>query len=375
MNSQFEAFLNREPTKYWAMGSSLNAAARKEKIDKLLETHDYIYSEKVDGNLIRAVCGPGACILQTRGISKKTGTYGEVQDKVFFSEAMSKAFSDTTVLLGELYMDGGVDKDVGAIARCEAAKAIKRQQDNEEKVLHYYIFDVLCYEGEDLTKMPVSERILYLPKAAAQINNDLVSYAKYYEAKPDTFWDRVGTILERGGEGVVMYKKSMLPCEGRTPAWTTIKVKQTIENGIDCFIYGVEPAEERYTGKDVENWCYWGNIKTGEKMYGAFYNDYLCGSPIIPISKGFYFGWPGAIKCAVYDGTEEPRIICKCAGLTEEMKTQLRDNYDDWHMRPIKITGMMVSEDCSVRHPKLISVRDEDISLEDCSLEKMLGGK
>lgn len=375
MSFSFEDYLNREPTKYWAMGSSLGAAARRQKIDGLLATHDYIFSEKVDGNLIRAVCGPEACVLQTRGISKKTGTYGEVQDKVFFSKAMANAFSDVTVLLGELYMDGGVDKDVGAIARCDAAKAIKRQQNDESKVLHYYIFDVLCYEGKDLTSTPIEERIQYLPLAAKKIDSDLVTYAKYYAANPDTFWTKVDNILSRGGEGVVMYKKSMLPCEGRTPAWTTVKVKQTIEDGIDCFVLGVEPAEERYTGKDVENWCYWMNTKTGEKMYGAFYNDFFCGSPLMPVSKGYYFGWPGAIKCAVWDENHEPRIICKCAGLTEDMKTELRDNYDDWYMRPIKITGMMVSDDCSVRHPKLVTVREGDISIEDCTLEKMLGNK
>lgn len=375
MNCSFEDFLNREPTKYWAMGANLNAAAQKQKIDNLLATGEYIFSEKIDGNLIRAVCGPNACVLQTRGVSKKTGTYGEVQDKVFFSDAMANAFADVTVLLGELYMDGGVDKDVGAIARCDAAKAIKRQQSDPDKVLRYYIFDVLCYEGEDLTKVPVSERIKYLPKAAEKINSDLVGYAKYYTAKTETFWKHVNAILDRGGEGVVMYKNTMLPCEGRTPAWTTIKVKQTIEDGIDCFVYGTEPAEERYTGKDVENWCYWMNAKTGERIYGAFYNEFFCGSPLIPISKGYYFEWPGAIKCAVWDENHEPRVICKCAGLTENMKTELRDNYDDWHMRPIKITGMMVSDDCSVRHPKLINVRDGDISLEDCTLAKMLGGK
>jgi hypothetical protein len=97
---------------------------------------------------------------------------------------------------------------------------------------------------------------------------------------------------------------------------------------------------------------------------------------IIPISKGYYHNWPGAIKCAVYDENHEPVILCKCSGLTEEMKASLRDNYDEWHMCPVKIDGMMVSRDrngeISVRHPKLISIRDSDISIEDCLLSKVV---
>ena len=40
---------------------------------------------------------------------------------------------------------------------------------------------------------------------------------------------------------------------------------------------------------------------------------------------------------------------------------------------PIKITGMMLSEDNSVRHPKLVSIRDNDISVDDCTLSKIKG--
>lgn len=375
---QFEEFLNREPTKYWAMSSSLSKESRKKKIDELVSSGNYIFSEKIDGNLIRAVCGPGRCVLQTRGISKKTGTYGEAQDKVFFSESLANTFTDTTVLLGELYMDGGVDKDVGSIVRCEAAKAISRQQKDSSKVLKYYIFDVLCYEGKDLTTTPIIERIKLLPEIVKRIESEYIGYAKYYAATPETFWDEVENILERGGEGVVMYKNSMLPCEGRTPAWTTVKVKQTIQNDIDCFVYGTEPAEKFYTGKELPSWMYWIDDRTGEKLFGPLYARYVNGDVILPISKGYYHNWPGAIVCAVYDKSGKPYVLCKCAGLTEEMKDDLRDNYDEWYMRPIKITGMMVSQDgaaVSIRHPKLVSVRDDDIDLKDCSLEKIIGEK
>ena len=56
-----------------------------------------------------------------------------------------------------------------------------------------------------------------------------------------------------------------------------------------------------------------------------------------------------------------------------EFKEELKNNYDKYHMMPIKITGMMVSDDNSIRHPKLISIRDTDIDVKDCTLAKIKG--
>mgnify|MGYP003293702241 FL=1 len=129
-----------------------------------------------------------------------------------------------------------------------------------------------------------------------------------------------------------------------------------------------------YTGKEIETWKFWENLKTGEKICGEYFSEYRLGNTNLePISKGHYYGWPGAIYCAVWDENNAPLILCKCAGLTEEFKEELKNNYDKYHMMPIKITGMMVSDDNSIRHPKLISIRDTDIDVKDCTLAKIKG--
>ena len=369
-----EDLFELEPMRYWALPSGLSDVERQEKINMAIMNGDYIYSLKTDGNLIRAVITPERFALQTRGRGRNTGVFGEIQNKVFWADAIANAFEDTTVLIGEAYIDGKVDKDVGAVLRCLDDKAIARQKGNN--VVKFRIFDCLYYNGVSLLATPLIERIKYLPLAAEAIGHELVSYVKYYKANPETFWDKLATIFENGGEGVVLYKQNMTPCENRTSAWQTIKVKQVLKEHIDCFIYGVEPAEKNYTGKELPTWQYWMNEKTGEKFLGSYYLDYCDGGMLIPISKGYYYDWPGAIKCAVYDENHNPIVLCKCSGLTEEMKAALRDNYDEWHMCPIKIDGMMVSRDrngeISVRHPKLISIRDNDISVEDCLLSKVV---
>lgn len=364
-----------EPMKYQSLSSMMPKEERQNRINMLINTNNYIYSLKTDGNYGRMIWEDGEVVLQSRGISKKTGEYGCLEGKVLFSESFQDAFYDTTMLIGEIYLDGGVDKDVGSILRCLDDKAIARQKG--DRVLKYRIFDCFYYNGTSLLNAPIMERIKYIKMAAEAINNPLVSYVKYYEAKPETFWDKLNAILENGGEGVVLYRKDMTPCEGRTPAGQTLKVKQELGCDVDAFIIGTEPATREYTGKELENWQYWLDGKTDEFLYGTHYTESLIGSNIIPVTKSYYKGWPGAIKCGVFDKNGNEVMLCKCANLTDELAQNLTDNYEEYHHKPCKIQGMMISRDktgaISIRHPKLLEIRD-DIDIKDCTLEKVIGG-
>lgn len=363
-----------EPMKYWSMGAALTREQKNEKLNFLLASNGFIMSEKLDGDLCRIIWDEGAVLAQSRTVSKKTGEYGDLTDKLLFIDDIKNAFSDTTVLLGEVYVPSGTAKETGVILRCLPEKAIARQKDVP---IHYYIFDVLMFEGTDLTDAPITERIKYLKQATIQINSPLVSYARYYEANLETFYDKLNSIFSKGGEGVVLYKKTMKPCQGRTSAWETVKVKQELEMEADCFIIGTEPSKSDYTGKELPTWQYWENTKTMEKLNGSYYLDYYGGATLRPITKSYYNGWPGSIKCGVY--TREGHIIelCKCSNLTEEFMIELRDNYSAYHHYPVKVDGMALSYNKndiypSIRHPRFMGLRD-DIDEKDCSLDKILG--
>ena len=49
--------------------------------------------------------------------------------------------------------------------------------------------------------------------------------------------------------------------------------------------------------------------------------------------------------------------------MTDEFCSELRDNYDEYHLHPIRVQGMLVSEDrfgnTSIRHPKFMGLRDD----------------
>ena len=364
--------------KYWAPTSSMNAETKRQHLEQMAASGNYLWSEKFDGNFTRAVITSERSALQTRGISKVTGTYSELQEKVFFWDSVIKAFQNgDTVILGELYLPGGIDKDVGGIARCLVPKALARQKD---KKLEWRIFDILVLDGNNMINTPIEERVRYIPEVVSRINNPLVRGVEYHEMT-ESFFDEINDIFSRGGEGAVCYKKgTVYTPDKRSSAWSTCKVKQEISADIDCFITGVEPAVRDYTGKDIQTWNFWEDERSGEKLVGQLYGDYRTGRAIRPISKGYYYGWPGAIYTSVYDNNGNVIPLCKVAGLTEDFKTELRDNFPEWNMCPLTIGGMMVSTaqaesdgtGISIRHPYIKSIRKNDIDSKDCTLAKIL---
>lgn len=364
--------------KYWAPTSAVNKETRRMKLEQAINSGNYIWSEKYDGNFLRGVITPERNALQTRGTSVKTNTFGEVQDKVLFWKDVVSAFTKgDTVILGEGYIPGGIDATVGSILRCLPDKAIARQKD---QAVEWHIFDVLALDGINFLDKPIEERIKYIPEVVARINNPLVKEVQFHDMD-ESFFDDIAEVFSRGGEGAVCYKKGVLYTPGkRSSAWTTIKVKQEITSDIDCLLLSQVPCERTYQGKEISSWQYWQNTRTGEKVTGEYFSAYQLGEPYEPISKNFYLGYCGAIMVGVYNKDNQIIELCKVSGLTDEFKEQLRDNFEEWYLCPLTISGMMISTahataegvGISIRHPILKSIRKGDIDPSDCTLSKIL---
>lgn len=371
-------YFTSEPMKYWACSSTMSPEAKRLKLEQMSESGNYLFGIKTDGNWSRAVITPERSALQTRGISTVTKTYGEIQDKVtFWNDVLKPNWSGTTVILGEVYLPGLIDKDVGSILRCLPAKALMRQKDTP---LRWRIFDVLALNGTDLMNVPFEDRIVYIPEVVSLINSPLVEGVKYYEMD-STFFDKMGEIFASGGEGAVCYRKNSLyePGKRGPHAWDTVKVKQEISSEIDAFITGIVPGEKLYSGKDLSTWQLWENHRTGEKVVGSYFGEYQNGGAYIPVTKNYFNNWPAAIQVSVYDKDKNEVPLCKVSGLTEDFKTSLRDETDRWIGCPVTIGGMMVSSakadsegnGISIRHPLLKKIREGDLLKEDCTLAKI----
>jgi hypothetical protein len=370
-------YFTSEPMKYFAPPASMNPDVRRQKLEQMIDSGEYIFGLKTDGNWSRAVITPERQALQTRGISTVTKTYGEIQDKVLFWEDILRVFNNTTVILGEVYLPGAIDKDVGSVLRCLPAKALSRQKENP---LRWRIFDILALDGMDMMSAPFIERINYIPEVVRRINSPLVEGVTYYEMD-EKFFDKMGEIFAAGGEGAVCYRKTSTyePGKRGPHAWDTVKVKQEISSEIDAFITGIVPGEKLYNGKDIGTWQLWENHRTGEKVEGSYFGEYQLGGAYIPVTKNYFNNWPAAIQVSVLDRNGNEIPLCKVSGLTEEFKTELRDNPNRWIGCPVTIGGMMVSSakadsegnGISIRHPLLKRIREGDITKEDCTLAKI----
>ena len=371
-------YFTSEPMKYFAPPASMSADVRRAKLEQMIDSGNYLFGLKTDGNWSRAVITSDRNALQTRGISTVTKTYGEIQDKVMFWDDVCNAFTyGTTVILGEEYLPGAIDKDVGSVLRCLTPKALARQKDNP---LRWRVFDVLALDGDDYMDQPFEYRIEHIPEVVGRINSPLVEGVEYYEMD-ETFFDRMGEIFAAGGEGAVCYRKDSRyePGKRGPHAWDTVKVKQEISSEIDAFISGVVPGEKLYSGKDLGTWQLWENHRTGEKLVGSYFGEYQQGGAYIPVTKNYFNNWPAAIQVSVLDrnGNEVP--LCKVSGLTEDFKTSLRDDPNRWIGCPVTIGGMMVSSakadsegnGISIRHPLLKRIRENDLTKEDCTLAKI----
>lgn len=367
-------YFESEPMKYFAPAASMDKDARRLKLETMAASREYLYGLKTDGNWSRAIITPERNALQTRGISKKTGTYGEIQNKVFFWKNIINAFKDTTVILGEVYLPGKIDRDIGSILRCLDDKALARQK--EEK-LRWRIFDVLALDGKDMMNEHFEKRIALIPEVVKRINSSLVEGVSYYEMD-ETFFEKMEDIFAAGGEGAVCYKKTSIYIPGkRGPhAWDTCKVKQEISSDIDCLITNIVPCERSYHGDNISNWELWENTRTGELVSGLYFGEYQTGGTYIPVSKNYWNHWPGAMEVSVYNNEGQLVPLCNVAGLTDDFKEELSKHFQDWYLCPVTIGGMMLSNtgnnSWSVRHPYLKSIRKGDIDPKDCTLSKIL---
>lgn len=357
-------FFELESERYWSFPKSYKKDPKAET-KQMIFSGDYIGSRKIDGAYYRFVKDmEGNMTLQGRNRSVK----GNFLNKIGHVPHLQKFFDllpNGTCLLGEIYFpDKEGSHNVTTIMGCLEDKAIRRQK--EAGKLHYYIFDVWAFNGKSLLNTPIEERIQYLTEIRNYVKISEIHLAKYFEGKK--LWENLQTILEKGGEGVVITKKGTHPEPGKRRANKTLKIKKEISQTIDCFFTGKTAAPTRlYSGKEIETWKYWENVRTLEKLEGEHWKDYYEGAPIEPVTKPYFYGWAGSLEIGVLKkGKIFP--IGWLSGVSDEIKANI-DKYKDL---PIEVTAMEFTEDRALRHGRLVDFRP-DLKLIDCNYEKIWG--
>lgn len=357
-------FAEMEAMKYYAPPASWDKEKRKTIVKNNIFSEEWLAAEKKDGFFAKFVKDEDNNILfysRTRNVN------GEYVNKIEWVPQFNSFFEIVpkgTCFLGELYFPKQPGShNVTTIMGCLKDKALLRQEKGEK--LHYYIFDVLAWNGQSFLKKTANERFNFLNTIQYSFNiPEYIEFAKYLKGKE--LWDNLQLILASGGEGIVIIKQDSLYEPGKRPSKTTLKVKKELQETIDCFFTGRIAAPTRlYSGTTLPSWPYWENVKTGEKIEGNFYRNYLEGEPIEPVTKPYFMNMAGSLEIGVLrDGKVYP--LGWLSGLTDEMKT----NYKNYKGKCLEVAAMQFTDDKALRHAKMVQLRP-DLTIQDCTWDKL----
>lgn len=359
--------------KYWSFPSGYKKDSKAET-QNMIFSGDYVGARKMDGAFYKFIKDENG---NMELIGRSKSVKGDYIDKIEWVPQLHEFFNSLpngTCLLGELYFpEKEGSSAVTTIMGCLPQKARDRQEKGMK--LHYYIFDVLAFNGESLYQKNIEDRITYLYDINIIRNtnyNEYINIAKYCEGKE--LWNHLQETLNVGGEGVVITKKGTCYQPGKRPARQTLKVKKELHETIDCFFTGhaTAPTKE-YTGKEIETWQYWLNERTDEKLNGEYYKEYFNGAPLIPITKPYFNGWAGSLEIGVIKN-DKVVPIGYLSGLSDEIKA----NYKDYKGKVIEVGAMEVlynnGKFSGLRHAKLVNFRP-DLTIKDCTWEKIWGNE
>lgn len=367
-------FWNMEAAKYYAPSTSWSAEKKKENAMNKIFSNSWCGSRKRDGIWMMFIKDmEGNLYLRPRAKNTK----GEFVNKVDWVPHLHPFFNEMengTVFLGELYAPWDEQaKTTTSIMNCLLPKALKRQEKEENK-LHYYIFDVLAWGGELWMNRPASERFDELVKGWRVYGEGYHEWAYYKYGKE--LWDDLQLILAEGGEGMVIINEDSVYQPGKRSNGTSLKVKKEIQETIDCVIIGANPPTKLSGTKEPENWEWWFDESANKRITASgckeagkdplyLYKLYVDGGPVVPVTKGWFYGWAGSLKLGLYNGDNLVHIA-DLSGISDEIK----QNWKDMVGTVVEVSCMEIHDTGGLRHPKAINFF-RDKPARECTMEQI----
>lgn len=312
------------------------------KLEDCLNSGEYALEEKYDGCRYKMIAG----YFFSKDNVEKTDNFPHLAN-FFRSLGMPNLILD-----GEIYYPGKTSQYCTRVTGSSPDTAVDFQTNNGK--IHYVMYDILrAPNGSWLCGKTYRER----RKTLEFLYDNYVKgtpfeeFVQISDVRYDGKKEYIESLLAEGKEGGVLKHLDSVYMMGKKPKWQWMKVKQSDE--ADLIITGFVPAKKEYTGKNLENWLYWEyDEELGEE---------------VPVTKNYKYGWVGALECSAYVNGELTKI-CQAAGLTEEMKEDIKNNVDNWLYRVIRVSYMELTEDGYPRHPKFGSFH-EDKQIEECIWE------
>lgn len=324
--------------------------------EDMLKNTPIIGTIKKDGYWSQLVKDENEVHLYSRTVSKKTGYYSDNIDKVPHIKdwAMNELPNDTCII-GEVYYPNGTSKNVTSVLGALPEKAIERQKGEYGKI-HFYMHDILAYNGEDyvMNNMTYDYRYSNLCEHI-DIATPLIPELEVARCYDNAYLDLNKVTIDKlaaGEEGMVFRVENGLYAPGKRQPKVMFKIKQA-QNDIDFVITEVLPPEYLYTGKESETWGY--KDKEGNL-----------------ITKAAYYGWAGALRLGAYDNAGNLVSVGRVSsGLTDNLKADLAANPDKYIGTVVEVNCMSLDKgNKTMRHCYLSRLR-ADKPAQDCKLEEI----
>lgn len=199
------------------------------EVKEPFDDDDYIYELKLDGIRCVAYIEPKSVTLQNKRFKDLTDIYPELSD-------ISKCVKKRVILDGELVVLTDGKPDFYALQkRSLMGDKFRISLAAKKNPVQFVAYDILYYDGKDLTDYPLMERKEYLSKAVTERHN--LSVSRWIERNGVTFFELA---KKENLEGIVAKKKDGLYHIGkRTSEWIKIKVMQDE----DLLVLGYQPDE------------------------------------------------------------------------------------------------------------------------------------
>jgi bifunctional non-homologous end joining protein LigD len=219
--------------------------------DRAFSDPAWIYETKLDGQRSLLFCQGDAIRLMTRNRKDRTSHYPDLE------EAARRAIDVDLIADGEIVVfDGGRTSFSRLQGRMQNARPSAALVAAEPVI--YYLFDLLWIDGQDLTRLPLTERKDRLRGAIAFA--DPLRYSDHLEEDGEL---ALRVACEQGLEGLIAKRAASPYVAGRSREWLKFKCvleqefvvvgwtdPQRSRTGIGALLVGyVEDGSLRYAGK------------------------------------------------------------------------------------------------------------------------------
>lgn len=321
-----------------------------QQVEKDLQSQKYIATLKKDGySYYIEHTKSGYVYAFSRSVSKKTGELTEKSNNIpHIVEWVKKNIPRDTILCGEVYIPNRTSKDVTRIMGSLPEKAISRQKN--EGWLHYYIFDIIKYDGKDMQNNGYEERLSIIYHYIKNLNlPNFIEIVSTVEG--NNALDTVLSWINNGEEGAVIKKKDGIFKANGRPSFN-YKIKKETDT-LDFVIIAPLDPEYFYKGKEPETWPY--KNDKGEL-----------------ITKAAYYNWYNGLSVGAYDDNGEIQYIGRVSsGLSDDMCKYITEHKNEIVGQVCEIQAMSLDKDAlTFRHPFFVGLRP-DKPKEDCKISEI----